>query len=338
VLPFSQTLHCTPDLIGSQLAPSSVKLLHPVNLIKIGTVTFLEIQMKMKNFFPFWVIFYFLTSSALCWAQTKIKVDYTTGPGTPVEQVEAVFRSPTTVANGQAILILHHGGGYGANTTQQYAEMFSSNGFATLELIMFQDVRSLNRPEPIAMHGQVMGGLKHLSKVSGVDSKKVSAMGMSLGAFLTIDATSSWFYEHYQAGELRFNKLVALYPVCWMMTEASKGQTKDIPIFKGLPNTFLQQFAEIPLMILAAGKDSYDSLDAGACPTFAKSIFNPRQSAITKVEVFPNATHGWDHGKDYSFPVRGGCTDRTSCTNRTVSSPATVEQGKQAVMSFLTTP
>jgi dienelactone hydrolase len=294
--------------------------------------------MKMKDFFPFCWVFYFLTSSAISLAQTKIKVDYTTGPGQPVEQVEAVFRSPTNVANGQAILILHHGGGYGANTTQQYAEMFSNHGFATLELIMFQDVRSFNRPDPMAMHGQVMGGLKYLAQVSGVDSKKVSAMGMSLGAFLTMNATSSWFYEHYQAGALRFNKLVALYPVCWMMSEASKGNTKDIPIFKGLPNSFLQQFAEIPLLILAAGQDSYDSLDAEACPKFAKSILNPLQSAMTKVEVFPNATHGWDHGKDYSFPVRGGCTGRTSCTNRTISSPATVEQGKQAVMSFLTKP
>ena len=326
------------DFIFLQLTPTNVKLPQPVNQLKIATFTSFKIRMKMKKFFPFWVIFYFFTSSALCWAQTKIKVDYTTGLGKPVEQVDAVFRSPTSVANGQAILILHHGGGYAANTTQQYAEMFSRNGFSTLELIMFQDTFSFNRPDPIAMHGQVMGGLKYLSKVSGVDSKKVSAMGMSLGAFLTIDATSSWFYEHYQAGELRFNKLVALYPVCWMMTEASKGQTKDIPIFKGLPNTFLQKFAEIPLLILAAGKDSYDSLDAGACPTFVKSILNLRQSAMTKVEVFPNATHGWDHGKDYSFPVRGGCTDRTSCTNRTVSSPATVEQGKQSVMSFLTTP
>ena len=327
-----------PDLNFLQLTPRSVKLSNPVNQLKIGAITLLEIQMKMKNLFPFWILFYFFTSSALCWAQTKIKVDYTTGLGKPVEQVEAVFRSPASVANGQAILILHHGGGYAANTTQQYAEMFSSNGFATLELIMFQDTSSLNRPDPIAMHGQVMGGLKYLAQASGVDSKKVSAMGMSLGAFLTIDATSSWFYENYQAGELRFNKLVALYPVCWMMTEALKGQTKDIPIFKALPNTFLQQFAEIPLLILAAGKDSYDSLDAGACPTFVKSILNPRQSAVTKVEVFPNATHGWDHGKDYSFPVRGGCTGRTSCTNRIVSSPSTVEQGKQAVMSFLTTP
>ena len=294
--------------------------------------------MNKKIFFQLGLIFSFLMIPALSWAQTTIKVDYNTGPGTPIQQVEAVYRASKGLANGQALLILHHGGGYSDKTTHQYAELFSNDGFATLELIMFQDTRSRNRPDPMTRHGQVMGGLKYLAQVPGVDPKKVSAMGMSMGAFLTIGATSSWFYDRYQAGNLRFNKLVALYPVCWMMTEAVKGQTQDIATFKDLPNTFLQQSAEIPLLILAAGKDSYDSEDAGACPAFAKSIPNPIQAAMTKVEVFTNATHGWDHGKDYSFPVQGGCTGRTSCTNRIVSSPATVEQGKQAIMSFLTSP
>jgi len=56
---------------------------------------------------------------------------------------------------------------------------------------------------------------------------------------------------------------------------------------------------------------------------------------LTQAKVFMNATHGWDHGKDYSVPVQGGCLGRTNCTNRIVSSPVTVEQGKKAVMNFL---
>lgn len=292
----------------------------------------------MKKYFLMAFVIFTAMSSTITWAQSNIKVDYNTGSGTPMQQVEAVFRPASGDANGQALLILHHGGGYNDNTTQQYAEFFSNKGFATLELIMFRDIFSRNRPDPIAMHGQVMGGLKYLSQVPGVDPKKVSAMGMSLGSFLTINATSAWFYDHYQSGELRFFKLAALYPVCWFMSEAAKGQTQGIPIFRGLPNNFLQKSAEIPLLILAAGKDSYDGLDQGACPAFAKSIVNPRQAAMTKIEVFQNATHGWDHGKDYSFPVRGGCPGRTSCTNYIVSSPQTVEQGKQAVLSFLLAP
>lgn len=270
------------------------------------------------------------------WAQSLIKIDYDTGAGTPVQQVEAVFRPAKGVANGQALLILHHGGGYSDNTTQQYAELYSSKGFATLELIMFRMRTPSMVIDPIVLHGQVMGGLKYLSKVPGVERTKVSAMGMSMGAFLTIDATSSWFYEHYQAGDLRFNKLIALYPVCWFMSEAMKGETQELLIFKGLPNTFLQKSAEIPLLILAAGKDSYDGSNVNACPTFAKSITNARQASMTKVEVFENATHGWDHGRNYNFPLRGQCPGRSNCTNYIVSSPETVEQGKQAVLNFLT--
>ena len=266
-------------------------------------------------------------------AQTVVNVKYDTGAGTPVQQVEAVLRQADGVANSQALLILHHGGGFSFDTTKQYGEYFSKQGFVTLELKMFHDGR--NRPDPITLHGQVMGGLKYLASIQGVNPQKVSAMGMSLGAFLTIDATSSWFYEHYQAGELRFNKLAALYPVCWFMTEANKGQTHDIPIFIGMPKNFLQRSAGIPLLVLGAGKDSYDTLDAEACPTFVKSIPDPRQATLTQVVVYPNATHGWDHGRNYNFLVRGGCTGRTNCTNYIVSSPETVEKGKQAVLAFL---
>ena len=270
------------------------------------------------------------------WAQTWVKVSYDTGAGTPTQQIEAVYRPGESTTNGQALLILHHAGGFSFNTTQQYAEFFSRQGFATLELKMFNDAGS--RPDPLTLHGQVMGGLRYLSQVQGVDRQKVSAMGMSLGAFLTIDAAGSWFFEHYQAGDLRFNKLVALYPVCWFMSEAVKGQAHDIPPFVGLPNTFLQRWAGIPLLLLAAGKDSYDSSDAGACPAFVQSIVDPIQKQVTRVEVFQNATHGWDHGRNYSFPVRGGCTGRTNCTNRIVSNLDVVEKGKQSVLSFLNAP
>lgn len=267
------------------------------------------------------------------WSQSWVKIKYDTGADTPVQEVEGRLRSAEGASKGQALLILHHGGGFSFNTTQQYGEFYSKRGFVTLELKMFNE--HANRPDPITLHGQVMGALKYLAQMPGVDPKKISAMGMSLGAFLTIDATSNWFYEFYKADGLRFKKLVALYPVCWFMSEANKGQTQGISIFRGMPSTFLQQSAGIPMLILAAGKDSYDSLDANACPSFVNSIPDARQAQMTQIVVYPDATHGWDHGKDYSFPVRGGCTGRTSCTNQIIFSPETVEKGKQATLSFL---
>lgn len=294
------------------------------------------LAMEINKLFSTLVIWSAVLSATPVMAQTWVKVNYDTGEGTSRQQIEAVFRPAEGVANGQALLILHHAGGFSFNTTKQYGEFFSKLGFVTLELKMFNDSR--NRPDPIALHGQVMGGLKYLSAVPGVDQQKISAMGMSLGAFLTIDAASSWFYEQYQAGDLRFNKLIALYPVCWVMSEAVKGQTQEIRPFIGMPSTYLQRWVGIPLLILAAGKDNYDGLDALACPAFAKSIPDVRQAEVTRVEVYQDATHGWDHGRDYSFLVNGGCSGRISCTNRIVFSSETVERGKQAVLKFLTTP
>ena len=277
--------------------------------------------------------FVFSIVATTSWAQSWIKVNYDTGAGTAVQQVEAVFRTAEGTPNGQALLILHHAGGFSFNTTKQYGEFFSKQGFVTLELKMFNDYDS--RPAPLILHGQMMGGLKHLSQIPGIDSKKVSVMGLSLGAFMTVDAASLWFYEHYRAGDLRFNKLIAMYPTCWITSAAVSGNVAGMSLFNGMPTNFLEKWAHIPLLILAGGKDSYDSEDPNACPEFVKNISDSKQAEITSVHVYPNATHAWDHGRNYSFQIRGGCTGRTSCTNRIVYSPETVEQGKQAVLSFL---
>jgi dienelactone hydrolase len=301
------------------------------NLLLIISATFAHIFgfIHMKKLFGLFISL----AAGVAWAQSWVHVNYDTGAGTPVRQVEGVLRIPERHSNGGALLILHHAGGFSFNTTKQYGEYFSKRGFVTLELKMF-DMHD-SRPDPITLHGQMMGGLKHLVQVPGVDPKKVSVMGLSLGAFMTVDAASQWFYEHYQAGELRFNKLIAMYPTCWIASAAANGDIAGMPLFRGMPTNFLQKWAHIPLLILAGAKDSYDTEDPNACPAFAKSIKDPKQAQITSFHVFPNATHAWDHGRNYSFPIWGGCTGRTNCTNRIVFSPETVELGKQAVQAFL---
>ena len=284
-----------------------------------------------KTIRHFWVAAALGLASLTAWPQTWVKLPFDTGAGTPVQQVEGVLRKPAGTPNGHALLILHHGGGFSFNTTQQYGEFFAQRGFVTLELKMF-DVTSA-APPPLVLRGHMMGGLKYLAQMPGI--QQVSAMGMSLGSFLTIDATSSWFYNHYQAGDLRFHKLVALYPVCWFYSEAVQGKAADIRIFTGMPPDHLQRLEGIPLLILAAGRDSYDALDANACPDFVKRIPDPKQAERTQVVVYPEATHAWDHGRNYSFPVRGGCKGRSDCTNHIISSPDTVEKGKQATLGFL---
>jgi dienelactone hydrolase len=263
-------------------------------------------------------------------AQSWVRIDYNTGSDTPNRQVEGVLRSAEPNASGHALLILHHGGGFGFNTTRQYGEYFSRRGFVTLELKMFQEPSGA-LPAQVLL-GQVAGALKFLSNLDGVTS--VSAMGMSLGAFLTLNATTNWFYDHYALADLRFKKLVAVYPVCWFYAEAARQNIAGIRPFAGLPENFFQRSAGIPLLILAAGRDSYDGSNPEICTQLVKEIPDEKQRALTRLEVFTDATHGWDHGKTYSFPT-GGCIGRTNCINQIISSPEVTERGKQSALNFL---
>lgn len=270
------------------------------------------------------------------WAKETVTLDYVV-PGDAAGKVSAILRKPASDANGQALLILHHGGGFKPGTTTQYADLFTSRGFTTLELRMFDSPGDV-RPPPIALYAMMAAALKYLAQQPGIQPEKVSAMGLSLGAFMTISATSNWFYERHELGKLRFHRLAAVYPVCWMMTEATKGQTQGLAAFSGMPPNFLQRFAGVPLLILAGGKDNYDGSNPSACPDFAKSIPDDRQAQLTQVKVYPEATHGWDHGYTYNFIAFHSCAIRTTCRNFNVSSPVTVEKGKQDLLTFLTQP
>lgn len=269
-------------------------------------------------------------------AQSWEKIDYSAGNANEVSQVEALLRTPEGAANRQAVLLLHHAGGFSFNTTRQYAEFLSQRGFLTLELKMFNS--HTDRPSTRILHGQVMGALKFLAARPDIDPSKISAMGMSLGAYLAMAAASSWFYEEFKGGDLRFNRLIAVYPICWFMSEGLKGQTQGINLFSDLPSNFLQKWEGVPLLMLVGGKDDYDGGKGEPCPAFIRQLTDERQAKVTQLQMYPTATHGWDHGKTYSFPVRGACLARSNCMNRNVFSPEIVEQGKKDALNFLMAP
>ncbi len=267
------------------------------------------------------------------WAKTWVNVPYATPQGGSAT-VEAVLRKPSgsVPANGKALLILHHAGGFDMGTTERYAEQFSAQGYTTLELKMFD--RTANIQPPRVLYAMMAGGLSYLANTQGVNRQHVSAMGLSLGAFMTVTATSQWFYTQHGLGDLRFDRLASVYPACWMLTEAAKAQIQGIRPYMGVPAQFMQQYARRPLLILAGAKDHYDGQDPQACPNFVAAVNDPEQAKLIQVKVYPDATHGWDHGKTYAFPVRGGCVGRSNCRNENVSSPETTQQGQADLMRF----
>jgi dienelactone hydrolase len=249
---------------------------------------------------------------------------------------QALLRKPAGAGNGQALLLLHHAGGFETGTTAQYADLFQQKGFTTLELEMFD--KPARRPSPSVIYAMVAGALRYLVAQPDIRPDRVSAIGLSLGASLTVNATSRWFYERHRLGELRFHRLAALYPVCWIMSEALRGRVDRIPFFDWMPADYLQSFAGVPLLILAAGKDGYNGLDPQSCPDFVKAIPDNEQARKTQVRVYPEATHGWDHGRTYEFNVFGACVGRTNCRNRNVWSPETTARGQEDLVTFFAAP
>ena len=228
-----------------------------------------------------------------------------------------------------AVVILHHGGGWDAQTTKQYATFLSNNGFITAETVMFKD-----RLQPGHLHiPKVFATLNYLARLPDVDPSKVAVMGLSAGAFQSIYAISEWATEKYGEGN-RFAAAVAFYPSCWIVKKLL--QSNDMGRFKNnnFPDNFLSKFTGASLTILAGGKDDYDGRKPTMCSEAVELIPDARQKAVTKVHLFENATHGWDHGQTYSFHEPLACEGR-GCTNTNRSDPVTTEAGKAILLGTL---
>ena len=110
-------------------ANTAIKLIFKNNLVKIC----------MKNLIFCCSILLSVISAS---AQSLVKVDYSTDKDATIKQLDAVLRSPEGEPNKQGLLILHHGGGFSFNTTQQYGEYFAKQGFVVL-LVTHHEAREI---------------------------------------------------------------------------------------------------------------------------------------------------------------------------------------------------
>lgn len=230
-----------------------------------------------------------------------------------------------------AIVILHHAGGWRAGTTAQYASYLASQGFVTLEPRMFDG--DGEREDSYRHMPTVFGSLAYLAKRPDVDDKKIALMGLSYGAVLSLFAGTSWARTKYPLGELRYAAIAPFYPLCWLgkaYISRTIGKWKN----KAYPEPFMDQWAGIPLAIFAAGADDYESKDPKACTDFVASIPDEKQRSLTQVHLYPAATHGWDHGRTYSFFARTACKG-SGCNNTNVSNPEVTQTAKADLLKFL---
>lgn len=288
----------------------------------------------MKLFAPGVLSFVLLAISGWASAQQLISVPYTDTSG-QTQSVDALISLPTGNPNRKAVLLLHGAGGFGSETTKQYAALLASRGYVALELRMFE-----GKPENPQKHlAQVFGGINSLAARTDVDRQGISILGQSYGGALAIYTATAWSNQKYNPNKVAVRSIAALYPTCFFHQELALGKervTNRMATF-GFPKDFYKSWTGTPVKILIGGEDDFENRDPKSCNGFVESIGDPAQRAKFSVQLFPNATHGWDHGKTYSFRDPLACK-WSGCENTNRSDPVVTELGKSSILEFFSKP
>lgn len=273
-------------------------------------------------------------ASVLAHAQERISYTYKSLNGTSENLDAAISKAPSD-GKKPAVVILHHSGGWDAGTNKQYVELLTQNGFIAIEPILFRRPTKTTYGESLA---KALGAVQYLSTRSDVDANNISVIGTSYGANLSVFAATQWAQSKYLPEQVKIRKVAALYPVCWFYPKLIKRDTNSW-FFKerlqDFPEDFMDTWANIPMKLFAAGQDDYSSKDATVCPTFKDTLPSEAQKALTSVVVYPDATHGWDQGRTFSFNEPAACKGQ-GCTNTNAFNPAITVQAKKELLEFLT--
>lgn len=270
------------------------------------------------------------------WASTQqlTSVPYIDSSG-ETQSVDALISLPNANPNKKAVLLLHGAGGFKSGTTSQYAVLLASSGYVTLELQMFE-----GRPENPQKHlAQVFGAINFLATRNDVDQHEVSILGQSYGGALAIYSATTWANKKYNPKNIPVRSIAALYPTCFFHHDLALGKervTKRMAMF-GFPKDFYGAWIGTPIKILIGGEDDYEGRDSNSCNRFVESIGDPTQRAKISIQLFENATHGWDHGRTYSFRDPLACK-WSGCENTNRSDPIVTELGKASILKFFSNP
>ncbi|MFM8508865.1 MAG: dienelactone hydrolase family protein [Betaproteobacteria bacterium] len=276
-------------------------------------------------------LLFFLLRPIDALAQESVSIPYTEHNGSK-QQVEAVLRLPSTLTDKRAVIVLHHAGGWLQGTTQQYGELFQRNGVISLDLKMFDQ-----RPDNPQKHlAQVFGAVNYLAARTDVDPSKISVMGLSYGGAISLYAATAWAHSTYAAPGVKLRSVAALYPTCFFHDGLAKGEPRMIRRMGsfGFPVDFYDRWSGIPAKIYIGGKDDYESQDPLSCSSFVSAVKDEAQRKLFAVELYPEAKHGWDHGRTYSFYEPVACKGR-GCQNTNQSDPELTERVKENLLEFL---
>jgi dienelactone hydrolase len=248
-----------------------------------------------------------------------------------INNTDAVYRKPTTNASGKspAVIILHDGGGWSTERTRQYGDLFTANGYATLEPRLFNDDKAPRTYKKDL--ASLYAALEYLATQPNIDQQQIYALGMSAGAILTMLAKTQAAKDTFGKTGPSFKALASFYPVCWIFSDVIDGKT--IRIFKDFSANDLKSWQPTPIKLFIPEFDDYEDKDSTTCANFIAKIPNKQASDSFSIKMYSGATHGWDHGKTYSFQTGAGCKGK-GCINTNQSNPGVTASGYKDVLDF----
>lgn len=257
-------------------------------------------------------------------AQTSVS------PGS--EKVEAIYSRPSTQSAGvksPAIVLLHSAWGWSDEHegTYAYAQALQKAGFATLELRMFPTHGSAKAGGPAAYLPELFGSLNYLASNPDIDPKRIGVAGYSFGGLLALVAATTWANKTYGKSGQQFAAHAPFYPICWVLKANAQGRKSPVPTDAWM------EWTGAPIRIYAGANDDYDNRDPKSCEDAVKALPESQQRAFS-IQVYPDATHGWDQKKGASFFEKLACNGR-GCNNTNQPNRQVAEQSTKDLIEFM---
>jgi dienelactone hydrolase len=228
-----------------------------------------------------------------------------------------------------AVVLLHHGGGCAFSQTSAYATALNAAGFFTLEPCLFMNVMQRERVSASYLP-QVFGALRYLAQLPGVDKTRIAISGGSYGGTLTLLSATRWAREnHSDASFPAFAAHVPFYPPCFLIERFIRSG-RSLP---QVPADAYSRYTGAPIRIFAGTMDDYEDRDPQSCTSMVTAMGEEAKPVIS-IRLFEGATHGWDHGRTYSFFEDIACKGK-GCVNRNVSNPEITQRGIEEMIAFL---
>lgn len=245
---------------------------------------------------------------------------------------EAVFRKPVGASGNEklpAVIVVHDGGGWSTERTRQYADLFTANGYATLEPRLFYDDKAPRTyREDLA---SLYAALNYLAQQPSIDKNRIYLIGMSSGAMLGLLAKTKMATDSFNRSGSQFRAIASLYPACWLFSATLEG--KRTRVFADFKAADMGNWQPTPIRLFVPEFDDYDDRDPKTCENFIAKIPNEQARSSFSIKIYSGATHGWDHGKTYSFHTGVACKGK-GCMNTNQFNPTVTQQGYKDVLEF----